>query len=243
MPCSIYATQKKVVHPPSISDENSKKKDPLCFRPISLRIEPPFDGDSGSSSYVEIGKTKVVVTISGPKELLNNDYTEGVLNVSVHGVENVNSVRHTIKASLESVVCLKRLARTEVDVEISVIADDGGLIAASLMASGLALASANIEQFDILLACQLMIKEGIDSFIVDPDLDDIRAIGPSKTLVTVGIIPSLGQVVCLDVGGAPVSQDQLDLVMRFGYDRCLQLYPVVSKCLKNYLKSPSDDFE
>lgn len=86
--------------------------------------------------------------------------------------------------------------QTEVDVEINVLADDGGVLAACMIAAGVAVSSANIEMFDTVLACCLMIgKDG--TLLLDPTASQIQSHcekGTFGATLTVAIVPSLGQV-------------------------------------------------
>jgi hypothetical protein len=100
---------------------------------------------------------------TGPKEQQSGESSiEGILNVcfcfllcysifpiprlqiSLHGCLDP-AQRYSVEHALRAVVCLRQLARTEVHVELNVLANDGGALAACLMAAGVAIASANIE--------------------------------------------------------------------------------------------------
>lgn len=107
---------------------------------------------------------------------------------------------------------------TELDVEINVLSDDGGTLAASLMAASFALISANVECFDIVLAAHFILFDD-GRIILDPDMEQITEsfhlnkknlvklvdtemeVGTAQlsnksncVSVTIAIAPSLGQV-------------------------------------------------
>jgi hypothetical protein len=174
--------------------------------------------------------------------------------VTLRGAESVPDAKNTIQAALEATICMKKLARvqnifflifsscycffqTELSVELSVLANDGGIVAAALIAAGLALSSASIEQFDLLLACHIMVDPRNGECTLDPEMEQIRSCTFKPALITTGVIPSLGQIACLDVGGAPLSLPVLKRAIRVGYDYCLQLYTPISKYLIAYVES------
>jgi len=229
----IFATQHRIIPPELESGSEDNKKKIVAndvFRKFSIKCNP-FDGPSGSA-LIELGNTKVICTVNGPKEQANDATMEGVLNVVVHGMSS--SLKYTIETTLSSVVCLKKLARTTVDIELHALSDDGGVLAASIMAAGVAISSAKIEMFDTLLACHLLICSQTADLILDPNGDEIRDnVGRSASLTLI-VIPSLDQVVCLDVQG-PVKQAVLRRAIKFGFDNCKKLFPIVSKALTSSL--------
>ncbi|KAH7700180.1 3' exoribonuclease familydomain 1 containing protein, partial [Aphelenchoides avenae] len=122
---------------------------------------------------------------------------------------------------------------TEVDVEINVLADDGGVLAACMMAAGVAVSSANIEMFDTVLACSLMIaKDG--TLLLDPTASQIeshREKGTFGATLTVAIVPSLGQIICAEAIGV-TTKKELEAAVDYGFQKCLLLHPVISKALR-----------
>lgn len=101
----------------------------------------------------------------------------------------------------------------EIDVEVNVLSNDGGALAASLMAASFAIISANIECFDIILATHFIFFDN-GHVIIDPNIDQIdESFNLNKQLnnnemevdeakivqtncveLTIAIAPSLGQV-------------------------------------------------
>uniref|UniRef100_A0A915ELM0 Exoribonuclease phosphorolytic domain-containing protein n=1 Tax=Ditylenchus dipsaci TaxID=166011 RepID=A0A915ELM0_9BILA len=184
------------------------------------------------SAYLEIGNTKVMCSVNGPKEQSGDFSADGSLNVFLHGMEPGTNIQFTIISALNAVVCLKKFSRAKIDIELNVIADDGGILAACIMAAGVALISANIECFDLALACNLLICDDGDRFILDPTLSQIRKHKEKGVTATIAIIPSLGQVVCTDVDGL-IKKSTLDKVVRYGFKKCLEMYPLMSETLRS----------
>lgn len=80
------------------------------------------------------------------------------------------------------------------------MADDGGVLAACLMAASVALTAANIACFDILLASNILILNNKEEFILDPTLSQISKAGNNGTLLTIAIVPSLEKVIFYNIG-------------------------------------------
>ncbi|KAI1715524.1 3' exoribonuclease family, domain 1 domain-containing protein [Ditylenchus destructor] len=226
---NVIATQRKVLTREADEQTDEPQKANDQFRKMLVRAKV-LDGPVGSA-YIEMGNTKVMCSVNGPKEQQSGDYShEGSLNVSIYGIDSTN-VRYTIQSSLNAVVCLKKLAKAKVDVELNVLADDGGLVAACLMVAGVALISASIECFDLVLACNLLLYDSGTQTILDPTQSQLKK-HTKGVNVTIGIMPALGQVVCCDVNGL-VRKNVLDKALDYGFRKCLEVYPLMSEVLRS----------
>lgn len=64
-----------------------------------------------------------------------------------------------ITQALERAVCLEKLAKVKIDVDITILDNDGSVLAASVMCSSLALSSAGVEMVDLPVACAVVCTE------------------------------------------------------------------------------------
>lgn len=71
-----------------------------------------------------------------------------------------------IKSALEPAICLHEFPNYQMDVFINVLEDDGSVLAASIIAAGIAFADASIPMYDLISASNVGILDG--SIIVDP---------------------------------------------------------------------------
>jgi len=210
------------------TDEKETKPDDE-FRKMLIKVNP-LEGPS-SSSYIEMGNTKVICSINGPKERSIELGLDGAIEVTVRGMEE--SMRLTIESTLKAVIALKKLARTETEIELSVLSDDGGVLAASLMAASVALTAANIECFDLILACQLQVcKSG--RLILDPCQQQMKDPANGGGQVTVGMIPAMNQIVCVDSSGT-ISKGQLSRSVQYGFEQSLGIYPLMAQVLRSHV--------
>nr|CAD2173026.1 unnamed protein product [Meloidogyne enterolobii] len=219
----------------------SKRK----FRDLAIKLKS-LKGCVGSAN-VKMGNTIVSCAVTGPKEQQSGETAlEGLLNISLHGIDP--ALRYSVEHALQAVVCLKKLARTEMDVELNVLSDDGGVLAACLLASGLAIASANIEMFDILLPCNILIPTQPPSppgfppaFILDPDSATIAKYSSKAALLTLAIIPSIGQIVLTEFSGCPLPLSICQQIIPVTFDSCMQLYSNVRQNLVDSLEELDDN--
>lgn len=126
---------------------------------------------SDGSSFVCMGQTSVMCTVSGPKEPLSNmrshvENDRAFLNLtytlaSFSGQERKRTGRldkraQEIKLSIEKtfneIVLLKLHPRSQIDITITVLQQDGGVVAAAINAVTLALIDAGIPMLTFLSA-------------------------------------------------------------------------------------------
>ena len=174
------------------------------------------------SSYIEQGRTKVMVGVYGPREVQKrSDFSmAGALTAELKFAPFACSKRRGQQAdreeqelgiiigeALSSTVCLSRYPKSAIDVYVTVIEDDGSVLAATLTAAGLALADAGIHLFDIVVGCKVSLTK--KDVIVDPDkLEEFGEKSSEITgEVTIGYLPGLEQVVACMCEGVLKTED------------------------------------
>ena len=127
------------------------------------------------SAYIEQGATKIMVGVFGPKEVQRrSEFTvtgqltvefefapfscEGGRRLGPRG-EDREAKELVLAEALSSTVCLNKYPKSVIEVGVTVIEADGGVVAASLTAAGLALAEAGIHLCDLVVG----IKIGLSS--------------------------------------------------------------------------------
>ena len=174
------------------------------------------------SAYIEQGRTKVMVGVYGPREVQKrSDFSmAGVLTAELKFAPFACITRRGQQAdreeqelgmvlgeALSSTVCLHRYPKSAIEVFVTVIEDDGGVVAASLTAAGLALADAGIHMFDIVVGSKVSLTK--EEVVVDPDRTEQYGDEEGQILgeVTVGYLPSLEQVVACMCEGVIQTED------------------------------------
>lgn len=156
------------------------------------------------SAYIEQGRTKVMVGVWGPREVQRrSDFSmTGSLTAefkfapfsrrSERGAAGgeEEELGQVVSEALASTVCLDKYPKSVLEVGVTVLEDDGSVLAAALTAAGLALASAGVHMSDLVVGVKVGVREGADSLLVDPEAGEEGGGGE----VVVGYLPSLDQV-------------------------------------------------
>ncbi|XP_037085484.1 exosome complex component MTR3-like [Pollicipes pollicipes] len=223
---------------------NGRKDDEL--RPIYLRLGTTLHAQG--SCYLEMGATKVTAAVYGPREVARRSEfsTTGQLSCELkfapfscrrrRGYIPDNQERElsqTLRTAVEPAVCLHEFPKSNVDVFVYVLQDDGGALAAAVVAVSAALADASVPMYDLVAAAALRHTAGRD--LLDPDSGELAprtAAEPSAEHgdVTVGYMPQLQQVTCLYSEGV-MSVDALDKSVGALTAACQRVYGVIRERL------------
>uniref|UniRef100_A0A914WPC5 Exoribonuclease phosphorolytic domain-containing protein n=1 Tax=Plectus sambesii TaxID=2011161 RepID=A0A914WPC5_9BILA len=232
---------------------HSDRQNTANMRPFFIRANV-LESAKGSA-YIEMGNTKLVCSVDGPKEItVSSDsgdaYSEGILNVRVkfavfshqeRTVSDADAHRRigdpteletklaaNIQDGLSPAVCLDRIPRAQIDINCTILEDQGGVLSAALICASSALADAGIDMYDLVLSSSLAVVDN-DQMIVDPSTTCL-ADKPISGSVTVALMPSLNQVVTCEQSGA-CSPETLRKAIRLATECCVKLHPLVQKAL------------
>jgi len=128
------------------------------------------DTASDGSAYVEMGNTKVLVTVSGPHEADNfskSKHDRAVISCQCSMAAYASAERKlrgprdrrnmevaaTIQKSFQHVIMTHLFPRSQFDINVHAIQEDGGVLPAAINATTLALIDAGIPLSDMLVAC------------------------------------------------------------------------------------------
>ena len=163
------------------------------------------------SAYIEQGGTKIVVGVFGPKEVQRrSDFSvtgsltvqfkfapfacEGGRRLGPRGEDReAEELGLVLTEALSSTVCLNKYPKSVIEVGVTVIEADGGVVAASLTAAGLALAEAGIHLFDLVVGVKVGLRPD-ERLLVDPDRGEERR-GQGSGELTLGYLANLEQVI------------------------------------------------
>lgn len=126
-----------------------------------INTHPSCDG----SSYVEQGNTKVMCMIQGPMEpTLRSQVNQQTANIEVNisianfatfqrkkrlkNEKRIIELKHTLEQTFAQSVIGKLYPRTLIQINLQVLAQDGGLLSSMMNATTLALIDAGISMYD-----------------------------------------------------------------------------------------------
>jgi len=231
--------------PTSSKDGRTDGRQDDQLRPIYLRLGTTLHAQG--SCYLELGATKVTAAVYGPREVARRSEfsTTGQLSCELkfapfscrsrRGYIPDNQERElsqTLHTAVEPAVCLHEFPKSNVDVFVYVLEDNGGALAAAITAVSAALADASVPMYDLVAATALRHTGGSD--MLDPDSSDLRREPATPEDdhgdVTVGYMPQQQQVTCLYSEGV-FSAAALDSAVRTLTTACQQVNGVVRERL------------
>jgi len=210
------------------------------------------------SAYVEQGQTKVMCGVYGPREIpRRSDFSmNGVLSCSFSRAPFASPQRKApgssaddseekemaiaLKEALEATICMHLYPKSQIDIFITVLENDGSILASSITCAGLALINASIHVFDVIIGSSM--KRLGSLRLTDPTLQE-EACEPSDKMesndsscLTVGYLPSSEQISCLLQEGFSNADILLSDISHLKTVSS-GLLPNVTKCLVDSVKS------
>ncbi|XP_076880028.1 exosome complex component MTR3 [Brachyhypopomus gauderio] len=206
------------------------------------------------SAYLEAGNTKIMCSVFGPRETDRKDETDmksGRLvcdfrlapfssqkrGAWIQGSEE-RDVSVALLESLQPGVCLHRYPRSQIEVHVMVLENDGSVLAHAVTCASMALADAGIEMYDLVLGCTM--RQDGESCLVDPDFLEETGSWRSgyeenQGRVSLALLPNLNQISGLQADGE-MREDALTAAVSTCMDGCHKLYPVVQQAILRAVK-------
>lgn len=233
----------QIQKPRLILDDGSRldgrKPDELRNIKIELGVLKNADG----SAVFEMGNTKVIAAVYGPKEMHPRHLSlpdRAVLRVRYHMApfstdERKNpapsrreiELSKVIREALESAILVELFPRTVIDIFTEVLQADAGSRLVSLMAASLALADAGIPMRDLIAGVAVGKADGV----IVLDLNEPEDMWGEADM-PVAIMPSLNQVTLLQLNGNMTPEE-----FRQGLDLAIKginmIYNLEKEALKN----------
>jgi len=210
----------------------------------SLIIRPNVIVPARGSCYLELGNTKLTCAIYGPrgsgkigKQFLEegNIYCEvDLLPFSApkrrpyQREPEEQELSRLLQESLEGIVLRETFPNSVVDVYISVIEDDGSVLAASITAASVALSLAGIQVLDSLVACSTVIPESSSNCpLLDPSRTEQES---SPSQMTIAVMANSGEIAQIFLVG-PCENALLKESMALATEGCSAIYEQVKPIL------------
>ncbi len=244
----------KAEEPLIIDGKRLDGRKPGDFRPLKVEVGVLEKADG--SARVELGKTKVLAAVYGPREMHPRHDTMpnkavvrckyDMISFSVEERARPGPSRRSTEISkvlseaLESVVYTDRFPGMAIDIFVEVYQADASTRVAGLTAAAIALANAGIPMKDLVTACSFGKIPGtqkgkpVEAMVVDVARDEDTT---GLADVAMAILPNSKQVVLLQMDG-DLSPSEFKEGMDMGMKMCQTLYEEQKKALKEGL---SDD--
>ncbi|XP_040363538.1 exosome complex component RRP41 homolog isoform X2 [Rosa chinensis] len=220
--------QMEFVSPEGLCLDGRRPKE-LFMRQIRAEIGVVAKADG--SAMFEMGNTKVVAAVYGPREVQNRsqqlnanalvrceytmaNFSTGDRMRKLKGDRRSTEISLVIRQTMEECILTNLMPRSQIDIFVQVVQADGGTLSACINAATLALANAGIPMRDIVTSCSA-------GYLNSTPLLDLNYIEDSAggADVTLGIMPKLDKVTLLQMD-AKLSLDTFENVMQLAIEGC-----------------------
>jgi len=219
---------------------DKRKNDEL--RPMSAKVG--VVKNANGSAVFKIGGTTAYATVYGPRDLyprFKQDPEKGILRCdynmmpfSGHGervrpgggrrAKEIAMVTHN---ALVPVINLTDFPNAVVDVFVELPETDAGTRCAGITAASMALADAGIEMKDMVIALSVGMLDG--EILADVNGKEDCELG--ATDIPIAYIPSIDKISLLQIDGE-ISREDLKKALELGKKKCLEIYEIQKKALK-----------
>jgi len=222
---------------------NGKRIDgrlPAQLRNIEMKVDV-VDRANGSAQ-VSFGKTSVIASVYGPRELYPKFLREpesGILRVryamlpfSVDERKPPGPDRRSVELSkvirlaLEPAIFLEEFPKTTLDVFVEVVQADGSTRVAGINAASLALVMAGVPMRDLVAACSVGKVDG--TLVVDLNGKEDNN---SEADVAFAMMPGKNKITLLQMDGL-LSKEEIKKLLILAKENCLKIYELQKKTLK-----------
>ncbi|CAJ1961236.1 unnamed protein product [Sphenostylis stenocarpa] len=209
---------------------------PMEMRQIRAEIGAVSKADG--SAIFEMGNTKVIAAVYGPREVQNRsqisnhalvrceysmaNFSTGDRMRKSKGDRRSTEISLVIRQTMEASILTHLLPRSQIDIYVQVLQADGGTRSACINAATLALADAGIPMRDLVTSCSAGYLNSTP--LLDLNYVEDSAGGPD---VTLGILPKLDKVTLLQMD-SKLPIDILENVMQLAIEGC--------KAIANYIR-------
>ncbi|XP_010413376.1 PREDICTED: exosome complex component RRP41 homolog [Camelina sativa] len=199
------------------------------------------------SAVFEMGNTKVIAAVYGPREIQNkslqkkNDHALVLCEYSMAQFSTGDRRRQkfdrrstelslVIRQTMEACILTELLPHSQIDIFLQVLQADGGTRSACINAATLALADAGIPMRDLAVSCSA-------GYLNSTPLLDLNYVEDSAggTDVTVGILPKLDKVTLLQMD-AKLPMETFETVFALASEGCKAIAERIREVLQENTK-------
>ncbi|EPS74102.1 hypothetical protein M569_00653 [Genlisea aurea] len=203
---------------------------PLEMRQLraELGVIPKADG---CSAVFEMGNTKVIAAVYGPREVQNRsqqsndqalircEYSMASFSVGDRmrkpkGDRRSTEISLVIRQTMEASILTHLMPRSQIDIFVQVLQADGGTRSACINAATLAIADAGIPMRDLVTSCAAGYLNGKP--LLDLSYVEDSGGGPD---VTLGLLPKLDEVTLLQMD-SKLEIETFESVMQLAMEGC-----------------------
>ncbi|XP_010544787.1 PREDICTED: exosome complex component RRP41 homolog [Tarenaya hassleriana] len=211
-----------------------------------IRAEIRVISKADGSAVFEMGNTKVIAAVYGPREIQNKsqqiadhalvrcEYSMAHFSTGDRrrqkGDRRSTELSLVIRQTMETCILTHLMPRSQIDIFVQVLQADGGTRSACINAATLALADAGIPMRDIVASCCAGYLNSTP--LLDLNYVEDSAGGPD---VSVGLLPNLDKVTLLQMD-AKLPMDTFETVFALAIEGCKAIAERIREVLKDNTK-------
>ncbi|KGN50449.1 exosome complex component RRP41 homolog [Cucumis sativus] len=212
-----------------------------------MRAEIGAVSKANGSAVFEMGNTKVLAAVYGPREVQNKsqqmsnqalvrceytmaNFSTGDRMRKPKGDRRSTEISLVIRQTMEECILTHLMPRSQIDIFVQVLQADGGTRSACINAATLALADAGIPMRDIVTSCSAGYLNS--NALLDLNYVEDSAGGPD---VTVGFLPKLDKVTLLQMD-AKLPIDVFEDVMELAIEGCKAIATYIRNVMLEHTK-------
>jgi len=222
------------------------------IRRMRVQMGCASNNDTTGSAIVQMGLTSVMATVTGPMDCTRKSdelADRAVLEVSVRVAPfaassgdrryiNPNTDRrlqeqsNLIQRAMEASILMQLHPRSKIDLNIVVLADDGGRLCVAINAATLALVDAGIPIRDFVCACSAGLMD--DVALVDLNRQELSNNNNSSSAVYLpcAAMPQRNTVVLTQCESRLASAETLQQVLEAAMAGCQAVFQVMSNAVR-----------
>ncbi|MEM0026769.1 MAG: exosome complex exonuclease Rrp41 [Ignisphaera sp.] len=214
---------------------------PSDLRPIKMEVGVLRNADG--SAIVEIGNTKVLAAVYGPREVVPRHEEQvdratircryRMLSFSTMGERKSPApsrreieLSKVIREALEPAIISSQFPRTAIDIFVEVLNAEGGTRTAGITAASLALADAGIPMLDLVAAVAVGKVDGV----IVLDLNEVEDMYGEADM-PVAAMPSIGKITMIQLNGV-LTPDEFKKALKLALDGINKIYNLQKETLK-----------
>jgi exosome complex component MTR3 len=179
--------------------------------------------------------TLLAASVSTMDHHSTNQLSSGKINSWTIARETDLSSR--LSSALAAAVPLKQYPKCALILKITVLQDDGNVLAACITAASLALADAAVEMYDLVTCGSVAVRQGTGelALLADPDLAETQ---DADAVVTLAVLPNWKEVTLWEQSGS-LSPDKVNQAMELCRDGCRTMHRFMREHLLQQAESES----
>ncbi|MEL9939892.1 MAG: exosome complex exonuclease Rrp41 [Ignisphaera sp.] len=214
---------------------------PSDLRPIKMEVGVLRNADG--SAIVEIGNTKVLAAVYGPREVVPRHEEQvdraiircryRMLSFSTMGERKSPApsrreieLSKVIREALEPAIVSSQFPRTAIDIFVEVLNAEGGTRTAGITAASLALADAGIPMLDLVAAVAVGKVDGV----IVLDLNEVEDMYGEADM-PVAAMPSIGKITMIQLNGV-LTPEEFKKALKLALDGINRIYNLQKEALK-----------